>query len=82
MRWFKRSTEPSPSFDGGAFLGFILDAVEHGSGDPTVQCPICKAGDWTIVEGRILHSLDVGQDFKLVPLVCGNCGFVAQFAAE
>ena len=52
-----------------------------------MMCPICRNDSWDLV-GVIAENraLDVAEDKEValttVPLVCLNCGFVAEFAAR
>jgi len=53
------------------------------------ECPVCKHKEFQLVGGYFAHDLQ--QDLKnrqiggisipTVPIICKNCGFVAEFAA-
>jgi transcription elongation factor Elf1 len=56
---------------------------------PNFECPVCKSKNFSIGEGYFAHDLQ--SDFKnrriggvnipTVPVICSNCGFIAEFAA-
>lgn len=56
---------------------------------PDFQCPVCKQKAFELGGGYFAHDLQ--EDFKsrrigginvpTVPVICSNCGFVAEFAA-
>ena len=54
-----------------------------------LECPFCKQKNFTLVGGYFAHDLQEdlqnrrigGVNIPTVPLICTNCGFIAEFAA-
>ncbi len=69
-------------FDSGAFLDRLLAAVRETSDRGSFDCPVCTSSEWTILDGTITQQVSGGVgEVKVVPVVCNNCGYIAQFAA-
>ncbi len=55
----------------------------------TTECPLCKKNKFTLAGGYFAHDLQIdlqnrqigGVNIPTVPLICTNCGFIAEFAA-
>lgn len=55
----------------------------------TLECTFCKQKNFTLAGGYFAHDLQEdlqnrvigGVNIPTVPLICTNCGFVAEFAA-
>jgi DNA-directed RNA polymerase subunit M/transcription elongation factor TFIIS len=53
------------------------------------ECPVCKNKEFMLVGGYFAHDLQEdlnnrrigGINIPTVPLICKNCGYIAEFAA-
>lgn len=68
--------------DSGVFLDQLQQAIESSTGHRGFSCPICEFNEWTVVDGVIPLQVTgpATSAVSVVPVVCGNCNFVAQFA--
>ena len=56
---------------------------------PDLRCPLCKHKEFALGGGYFAHDLQQdlknrqmgGVNIPTVPIVCKNCGYVAEFAA-
>lgn len=69
-------------FDSEAFLEALQSSVESTSGSRGFNCPICRGGEWTVVDGVMSQELVVGEGRTLhtALVVCVNCAYLARFA--
>lgn len=55
---------------------------------PDIRCPFCTNKNFVLVGGYFAHDLQIdlknrqigGVNVPTVPLVCKDCGFIAEFA--
>lgn len=56
---------------------------------PSLECPLCKNKKFTFAGGYFAHDLQKdlqnrsigGINIPTVPIICANCGFIAEIAA-
>lgn len=54
-----------------------------------LKCPVCGVNQFSLVDGYFAHDIQPnlenrrmgGINVPTVPIVCGNCGFLMEFAA-
>ena len=70
--------------DSGRFLDHLQDALEASTGHRGFDCPICQSSEWTVVDGQIPLQITgpASGSVGVVPVVCTNCNFVAQFVVS
>ena len=72
------------------FVKKFEDAIERKKGSRDVRCPICTDNQWEFAGAFHMSMLQEaptglrigGSAIPTLPLICGNCGFVANFAAD
>ncbi len=71
------------------FIKRLEEAVKRKTGSTAMHCPLCSNNNWSVQTGYMFASLqtEISSGITLgvpglptVPIVCNNCGFVAQIA--
>lgn len=78
---------PVNRFNKDEFIEAFEDAVRRKGGKGII-CPICSNGKWNIPGGYTMSALQNelvglkigGPAIPKVPIICNNCGFVAEIA--
>ena len=71
------------TFDSSKFLDQLLTSIGTTNDRAGFNCPVCSSSEWTIVDGTTTQDVSHGVgSIETVPVVCDNCGFIAQFAIK